>query len=228
MRSERIIRFFETEIPKIFRFRLWPTSFRPGWVFITTDIEDFQPQYLHPYLEAVTATQRQAIRTKILRQRWTRQLIGWLALLMSVLILRNTILGTLRYVLSAQTETAINIAKESLEHTKDLDKYFFFVKDGDRWLEEGHYHNAIFQYKKALVVYPSSDAEFKLAQAYGYHCQYHDRDCEVGLELIQKLQQDFPLDKELANIALVFTQEPDDALPRKEQPSTRHIIAVEH
>lgn len=204
MRGERIIRFFDEEICKFFRTRPEPRLHPSSWVFITTESENYHPNSLHPYLEAVTATKRREIHSKTRRERRIQQIQWALALVITLYLLRHILIGVFHHIWV--TVFAMQVpTPRSLQHSQiDVYSYSFFVNDGDRWLEQEHYHNAIFQYKKALELFPSNDAQFRLARAYSYHCQYNDRDCEAGLALIQQLEENFPLSTELENLKMIF------------------------
>ncbi|NAS30285.1 hypothetical protein GTQ40_04830 [Flavobacteriaceae bacterium R38] len=76
---------------------------------------------------------------------------------------------------------------------KDLKKYLFFINDGDNWLQEKKWHNAIFQYKKALEIFPNEyDANYRLALAYTYRCKYESTNCNEGETLVNTLIKAFP------------------------------------
>ncbi|MCW5520960.1 hypothetical protein J1N09_14010 [Aureitalea sp. L0-47] len=90
---------------------------------------------------------------------------------------------------------------------RDLSKEFiFYINDGDAWLKKWHYHNALFQYNKALELYPGDyDARYRIAIAYSYQCQYEFTGCEKGKTLVEELKREFPNRSELLEVEKVFT-----------------------
>jgi len=92
----------------------------------------------------------------------------------------------------------------SLENNNE-EEYMFFLKDGDAWLQKRNYYNAVFQYKKAVALYPSDfEANYRLALGYGYQCQYDFENCDNGMKLILKLEKEFPDNKDIQNVKAIF------------------------
>ncbi|MBT0607385.1 tetratricopeptide repeat protein [Aequorivita echinoideorum] len=95
--------------------------------------------------------------------------------------------------------TSFQIQKDEIE------KYHFYVNDGDAWLAKGNYHNAVFQYKKALQLFPNDfEANYRLALGYSYKCQYDFKDCRKGKILIDKLSEQFPHNQKIKEIEYIF------------------------
>lgn len=95
--------------------------------------------------------------------------------------------------------TKVNIEKSNEE------MYLFYIDDGDKWLSKRNYYNAVFQYKKALQLFPNDfDANYRLALAYSYRCQYDFEDCGIGMQLTNKLEEQFPSNQEIQSIKAVF------------------------
>lgn len=85
------------------------------------------------------------------------------------------------------------------------EKYYFFIEDGDRWLKNQKYHNAIFQYKMALSLFPSEfDAQYRLTLAYAYRCEYTFLDCDKGKTALMKLRKQYPNKSELIELKLIL------------------------
>lgn len=85
------------------------------------------------------------------------------------------------------------------------EEYLFFLNDGDKWLTKHHYHNAIFQYKKALELLPFEyAANYRLALAYTYRCQNKFTDCEEGKALVDKLKKQFPENGDIKELASIY------------------------
>ena len=84
-------------------------------------------------------------------------------------------------------------------------KYLFYIEDGDKWLENGRFHNAIFQYKLAREIYPGEyDVNYRLALAYGSKCRYEQSGCEEGRLILQDLKDRFPDRLELWKLESYF------------------------
>ena len=92
----------------------------------------------------------------------------------------------------------------SLEND-DEEKYYFYLEDGDKWLQKRNYYNAVFQYKKAVALYPSDfEANYRLALGYSYQCQYDFENCDKGMQLILKLEKEFPDNKNIQDVKAIF------------------------
>ena len=66
--------------------------------------------------------------------------------------------------------------------------YLFFIEDGDNYIVEQHWNNAIFQYWRAIELFPTEfDARYRLVIAYGYKCQNTGKDCAAGKKLWEEL-----------------------------------------
>jgi len=99
----------------------------------------------------------------------------------------------------------INEATELSNEKNNEEKYLFYLEDGDQWLSKRNYYNAVFQYKKAVELFPNDfDANYRLALGYSYRCQYNFEDCRVGKELIDKLEKQFPNDKDIKEVKTIF------------------------
>lgn len=99
------------------------------------------------------------------------------------------------------------IEQEKVEQEAKVreENYEYFLKDGDKWLYQNHYRNAIYQYKKALEVMPSDfTAKFHLATAYAYSCQVDQIFCYEAEKLIRELMKIYPESKELQNLLKII------------------------
>ncbi len=86
--------------------------------------------------------------------------------------------------------------------------YLFFITDGHRYIQEKHWNNAIFQYRKACELYPHEyDANLRLATAYSYKCMNEGLDCTTGQLWIEKLLSQQPNNTDLKEIGIVFLSE---------------------
>ncbi len=95
--------------------------------------------------------------------------------------------------------------KEQRAGLNPLDTYQFFIEDGDRWLKEEHWHNAIFQYQEALKLFPNEyDANYRLTLAYSYQCAAQKQHCEDGIKLMHQLSIQNPKKKELMELRTFY------------------------
>ena len=79
-----------------------------------------------------------------------------------------------------------------------IDKYYFLIADGDKWIAKQNWKNAIFQYKNAVRVFPAKyEANYRLALGYSYNCKFQNADCEKGLKLVERLLKVNPNDSDL-------------------------------
>lgn len=129
----------------------------------------------------ITREELAKIRLKILKRR-NRQLLASLALWVLSILIVSSVIYYNREKLFANHQSVAPIT--SKEHKKE-ESYRFSIEDGDKWLRRNHWHNAIFQYKAALKLYPGSwVAKNRLAIAYTYRCRAEKLDCEKAKEFI--------------------------------------------
>ena len=97
----------------------------------------------------------------------------------------------------------LNIAAKKAAVSED--KYLYYIEDGDAWLQKKSYYNAIFQYKKAVELFPSEfAAHYRMAVAYSYQCQYEFEGCEKGMKIVERLEKDFPNSEKIQAVKAVF------------------------
>ena len=96
--------------------------------------------------------------------------------------------------------------KKGLIIKEKENNYLDFLKYGDTWIEEGKWDAAIYNFEKAIKLYPNSyDAKHRLALAYSYKCQKLKYDCYLGEQLTQQLLLDYPNNKnQLLRLDSVF------------------------
>lgn len=144
------------------------------------------------------------IRAKIIKQRRIDNVI---TICIFLLIIPFVIAFSSSYFKTDETEGPTYAEKKSMR--QDSTKYSFFSTDGDNYLKNGQWHNAIFQYKKALEIYPSNyDAQYRLAYAYTYRCRNTKVNCELANRFVQKLRSTLPERQELIELeqVLIFTE----------------------
>ncbi len=139
------------------------------------------------------------------KKQWRRFLIPFSITLLMLVVLRS-------FALSAWNSGAFHpyphySEREQFKNREEKRKadYLFFINDGDRYLHEKHWNNAIFQYKKAGALYPQEyDANFRLLTAYSYKCLNESTDCTAGQVLAKKLLSLQPDNTDLQEIAAIF------------------------
>ncbi len=79
--------------------------------------------------------------------------------------------------------------------------YLYFINDGDRYIRDKHWHNAIFQYSEALKLFPKEfDVNYRLSLAYIYSCSYEGKNCEAASYTLEKLADEFPNKTEIIEL----------------------------
>uniref|UniRef100_UPI00404A40D3 hypothetical protein n=1 Tax=Gelidibacter sp. TaxID=2018083 RepID=UPI00404A40D3 len=105
-----------------------------------------------------------------------------------------------------QVVSKVNAAQQQI----NKDNYLFYIADGDEYLKKNEWHNAIFQYKKALEIFPNEyHIKYRLAYAYTYRCRNEQKDCETGLAYIKDLMKTYPNTDDLIQLksTLEFLEE---------------------
>ncbi|QIE60710.1 hypothetical protein G5B37_14430 [Rasiella rasia] len=148
-------------------------------------------------VEKVTEAQLIQIRKKITKQRQKELLLT--AIIAVVLVAIVVFFGVKFANSEAKVKTDLKIEQE----TEAYNQYLYFIVDGDSWFEKRKWHNAMFQYRKALELYPNDyDAMFRLTMAISYKCEETGKDCELGSAYYKKLEAFNPTDPLLEPIAL--------------------------
>jgi hypothetical protein len=150
-----------------------------------------------------TPEELKKIRNKVIANRKSENRIQLTVLCFSILIIGFIIFKIVK------SENSITKAQQNsnmeVELIKKTEKYMFFISDGDKWISEKNWSNAIFQYKEALKVFPTEfDANYRLALAYSYSCQNEQINCEIGERLTERLIKQFPDKNEILKIDAIF------------------------
>lgn len=88
--------------------------------------------------------------------------------------------------------------RSAAELKKAAEQYAYFIAAGDRWMEEEHWSNAIFEFKKALEHKPGDfAARERLAMALTYRCSAESGGCEDALALLNALIMEHPEEENL-------------------------------
>lgn len=81
------------------------------------------------------------------------------------------------------------ISQEEILAKKQKD-YYYYIEDGDKWFGQRKWHNAAFQYRKAMLLFPQDyDANYRLALAYKASCKFDFEDCDKAEKVLQKLER---------------------------------------
>lgn len=130
----------------------------------------------------IEATEEQLleIRLRIQKRNKRKKIINSLIITISVLfVLYFSFLNSKKEVL---------IKSSVIETKTDKDFYKDYIQYGDTWLEEKKWNAAIYNYQKAVNLYPENfDANYRLALAYAYSCVHVSKHCDSGNVLIKKL-----------------------------------------
>lgn len=156
------------------------------------------------------------LRNKVIKQRRVESLRAWIITFLIGLpiiafgfYISNNIIQNknqkLHELFLKEQKSLQNLEESELE--EKLNKYQFLIEDGDNWVEKEKWGNAIHQYKNAVGLFPEKyEANYRLALAYSYNCQYEKLDCEKGYKLLKKLQEFAPNDNDLLILEHVFSQ----------------------
>tara|TARA_R100000935_G_scaffold21876_1_gene40346 strand:+ start:19041 stop:19643 length:603 start_codon:yes stop_codon:yes gene_type:complete len=135
------------------------------------------------------------IRKKMAKQRKKENLL--LVCIALVLVSIVMFYGFKFVAHQSSTVDTFQLEKE----TEKNNQYLFYIVDGDAWFSKRKWHNAVFQYKKALALYPGDyDAMFRLTRAMSYHCQEKGKDCAAGKKYYDQLKGFNPNDSQLVGL----------------------------
>ncbi len=143
------------------------------------------------------------IRKRILKERKYNRLKSFVIVLFMipvvgfcVYMVNQSIKAGNRQAIELQ-EARDQVENEAINLTERR-KYADCIADGDKWLKRNHWHNAIFQYKIALELYPSDlGVKTRLAMAYTYRCREEGESCAEAKKYIDHLLEYQPDNKKL-------------------------------
>lgn len=101
------------------------------------------------------------------------------------------ILFTWLIVANLSTPAAANPAHPQVQAKlkEKKSKYDFLIADAKQWMKKEKTHNAIFQYSKALELFPNDiTASYGLASAYIMDCEMNGLNCKEADELINSMR----------------------------------------
>jgi tetratricopeptide (TPR) repeat protein len=77
-------------------------------------------------------------------------------------------------------------------------KFNFYIEDGDEWLNQGKFENALFQYNKALELDTNNfSTHYRICLAYSYLCRYDNLFCQEGKTHLEETLQKFSNESKL-------------------------------
>lgn len=86
-----------------------------------------------------------------------------------------------------EQEQIISSKVEAVNFEENLAKFNYLISSGDDWFEQKKYHNAAFQYRHALDLFPGDSIAFvKLTTAYDLNCKVNQKNCGESEKLLEK------------------------------------------
>ena len=166
--------------------------FRPERTFLSLKKEYLKAANGEIEFKKATKEQLIAIRTKIKKRRkketYTIVLIFFILFSSFCFLIYSLIMDSID----------TNEKTQKIELKKKTEESLNFIADGDNWLKNKNWQNAIFQYKKALEIFPTDySINYRLAYAYSLRCENEYVDCQNAKNLIDKLINQFPQKIEL-------------------------------
>lgn len=146
-----------------------------------------------------SAAELNAIKAQMSEQKRLERLMTYGIIAAIFLVVFATGYWVVHNVQEGDAYTEKALAKENEATTKKhLEQYQFYIAEGDKWLRQNHWNNAIFQYKEALEVSPNNlGAKHRLVIAYTYKCKATQENCEEAKNLIDQLIEAKPDKKSL-------------------------------
>ncbi len=97
------------------------------------------------------------------------------------------------------------VKNELPQNSETKKKFLLLIKDGDEWMETGHFENALFRYKSASKLVPNQfDVEYRICLGYAYLCRYENINCQEGKTELEKAISYFPGRKELTDLTTYY------------------------
>ena len=150
-------------------------------------------------LKTATTEELAEIRHKIIKRRRQNNLKFLLFFMVIFIPILYFSIGFFKN----ETEKAAMI--EVLEKDRKMEKYRFYIEDGDSYIKKGQWHNAMFQYNKAIELFPNDyHATYRYAYAAVYRCRNVKEKCNVASTALEKLLKDFPNQQELVELEQIL------------------------
>jgi len=154
-------------------------------------------------LKKATKEELSILRKKIIKQRRTENIRVWI----TILVLAISIILFSFYISNKINKNKIERIEQAEENYlhENFNEYTYLIEEGDKWIEKKNWNNAIYRYGKAVELFPNKfEANYRLALAYSYSCQFENKNCEIGIELTNKLLKYFPDENNLIVLKKVF------------------------
>ncbi len=89
--------------------------------------------------------------------------------------------------------------------SENINEFSFLIDDGDAWIKKRRWNNAIYRYEQAVRLFPHSyEANYRLALAYRYSCEFKNKDCIKGEKIVAKMLKYHPDEINLINLKVAF------------------------
>jgi len=145
------------------------------------------------------ATIKEAIRTQIQKDKRKSLLL--------LLILSISALFIVFYYVDFTNTQESQVQELNVDRylSEQINEYSYFLKDGDKWIEQRHWHNAIYRYGQVVELFPQEyEANYRLALAYSYDCKFENRNCIQGKKLTARLLKYHPDEINLIKLKVAF------------------------
>jgi len=187
------------------------SRFKKERSFLNLKQDDYKSVVGKLNTKKLTKEERFKIRTQIVKdkRRQTYFNIGFFVVFLVVFMY------SLNFIIEGEKS---RIKKnEAIIFSKKSEAYKYLISDGDLWLEKKHWNNAIFQYKKALLVFPTEyDAHYRISLAYYNKCIYLNNSCLFGSQMVAKLLRQYPSKPELLKLQKLFKNKEQQIVPKKQ------------
>ena len=161
--------------------------FRPENSFLNLKKEYLKAAEGKINIKKATKKELAEIRRKVLEQRRKEDYITAGLFAASLMFIGLLISIIIKDMIIFNNET------QQIELKNRTDQYLELIADGDQSLAKRKWYNAIYQYKKALEVFPKEyDINYRLASAYCYRCEIEFKDCTEAKEQLNKLLKEYP------------------------------------
>ncbi len=171
--------------------------------FLSTKKEYYKAAQGKIELKKATKEELILIRQKIIKQRRTENIRAWSIILTLVMLV--IIIGG--YSIDKVEKRRVQSEEKTQDDylNENINEYSYLIEEGDNWIEKKNWNNAVYRYKQALEIFPKEyEANYRLALAYSYNCQFENKDCEKGMELTNWLLKFFPEERNLFELKKVF------------------------
>lgn len=134
--------------------------------------------------EKLSKRERRRIKQKTAREVSRQNAIGWMIAVTSLAIFAVLMMNF--YEKTNQQEIANQQQSKAAATKEQLKKYEYYIASGDDWLKDKQYHNAAFQYRLALRLFPKDSlATLRLISATDLNCKVNSEDCGESERLLE-------------------------------------------